>query len=145
MEIENTKGHKIWLRKKLREYGIDKDYLLGLAIIVERTVYDEQRKTNPLAHRPFYLLHKEGRRTRAWLYMAELALFCKYREYKPGEFVRSVCSLPEVKRRLYDKHALPVSFISPSTRIDASRLRKREYNYLTTQATDQIYEDSQRH
>lgn len=131
MEIETTEGHKTWLNRKLKENGIDKEYLLGLAIIVERTVYDEQRKTNKFASRPFYLLHKEGKRTRAWQYMAELALFCKHREYNPAEYVRSLCSLPEVRRRLsYDKHQVPMSLISPSTRLGASHLRKREGHFL---------------
>lgn len=133
MDIQTTKDHKAWISKKLKQYGIDKEYLLGLTIIVERCVYDEQRKTNAYAPKPFYLLYKEGKRTRAWLHMAELALFCKHRDYRPAEYVRSVCSLPEVKRFFYNKDQIPMNLISPSTRIGASHLRKREGHFLRRQ------------
>ena len=131
MEIQNTKGHKTWLRKQLKEHDINDAYLLGLAIVVERIIQEEKRKQNRYASKPFYMLFKEGKPTRAWLYMAELALFCKHREYNPAEYVRSLCSLPEIRKRIFStKEQIPLSFLSPSTRLGAAELRKREDHYL---------------
>jgi hypothetical protein len=122
--------HKSWLREKLKEKNIDKEYLLGLTIIVERTIHDEKLKANRYASKPFYLLFKDGKPTRAWLHMAELALFCKHREYNPADYVRTLCTEPTVRRRLFLTDQIPISFISPSTRMGADRLRRFEDFYL---------------
>jgi hypothetical protein len=123
--------HRDWLRKKLREYKITEQYLLGLTIIVERTIYYEQLRMNKSASRPFYMLRKEGKPTKAWGYIAELALFCKHRDYNPAEYVRSLCSIPYIRRKLfYDKDQVPISILSPSTKNGASQLRRHEDHYL---------------
>jgi len=131
--METTVEHKDWLKKKLRQYGITEDYLKALALVVGRTIYVEQLRMNKYsAKEPYYMIRdKEGNMTRAWQPVAELALFCKYREYSPAEYVRSLCSLPYIRRKLYfDKHQVPISFLSPSTRIDSSRLLKLENHFL---------------
>lgn len=132
MENPTVNQHKTWLRKKLRENDIDKYYLIGLATVVGRIVYDEKRKQDPYAPKPFYLLYdKEGKPTRAWQYMAELALFCRHKEYRPADYVRSICTMPAIRKRIFlSKDQLPMRFIGTSTRTSAEEIRKLEDHFL---------------
>lgn len=131
--METTTGHKDWLKRKLRQYKISEEYISALAIVVGRTVYTEQLRMHRYdARAPYYMVHdKEGKPTKGWQFMAELALFCKYREYRPAEYVRALCSIPRIRRKLYfDKYQLSLNYLSPSTRISATQLHKLESHFL---------------
>lgn len=127
-----TKEYRQWLRTKLREHDIDREYLIGLAIVVERIIYEESLRINRYTLiKPYYPLRLNGKRTRAWLHLAELALFCRHRGYNPAEYVKTLCNNRRIRGMLYwQRKQLPLNLISPSTRLNSAQLRKNEDFYL---------------
>ena len=112
------------------QYRISRDYLLGLMIILERVLEDEKYKLTGRKIRPFYNLRNgEGEHSRAWLHASEIALWLKYRGYKPVDWFRSTCTMPGIKMRLKHKGQVPINMIMPSTRNGSAKLREAEENY----------------
>lgn len=83
--MKTTTEYKAWLAHKLIKHDISKSYLLGLMIILERVLVDEKYKLTGMRNgKPFYnLTNGEGKHSRAWLHAAEIALWLKYKGYKP--------------------------------------------------------------
>lgn len=129
--MKTTTEYKAWLAHKLVVHKISRDYLLGLMIILERVLVEERYKlTGRKDRKPFYSLRNgEGKPSRAWLHASEIALWLKYRGYKPVDWFRSTCTMPTIKRRLKHKGQIPISLIMPSTRNGSAKLREAEENY----------------
>lgn len=128
--MKTTKEYNIWLAQKMVEHKISRDYLLGLMIILERVLEEEKYKLTGRRLKPFYNLRNgEGGHSRAWLHASELALWLKYKGYKPVDWFRSTCAMPAIKRRLKHKEQIPINMIMPSTRNGSARLREAEDNY----------------
>jgi hypothetical protein len=118
--------YRKWLQSKLIEYGIDRNKLLAVTIVVERTIGKELSRIGSTNARPFYKLFKEDNKpTRAWIYAAELSLWLKYNKYKAEPYVRSIVTHPKVKNQLTrdSKKQIPLNMLFPATRVNSDRLK----------------------
>ena len=126
-----THEYRVWLQQKLDKCNISRDYMLGLVIVLERTLQEEKRKLTNENFRFFYkLFNGNGKPTRAWLYTAELALFLRYRHYPVEPYIRSLCSLPKVRYYLRQREQISLNRLVPSTRKSAEEIRKLEQHFL---------------
>ena len=129
--MKTTAEYKEWIAQKLIQHKISRDYLLGLMIILERVLSAERYKLTGVERmKPFYNLRDgDGNPSRAWLHASEIAIWLKYRGYKPVDWFRATCTMPEIKRRLKHREQIPLNMIMPSTRNGTTKLKEAEKHY----------------
>jgi len=134
--VTDVKQYKQWLKKKLKKHKITDEYLVCVAMALARIVAEERSKATFQSSLfvPFYRIYsvEDGKKkyTRAWFYIAELAIWIKYSGYPFDPWVRSVLQLPRCRRALKSNKPISLSTIQPSTRVSTKRLREYEDNFV---------------
>lgn len=127
--------YREWLKKKLKEQKITDAHISALCIVLERAIQREAtRLSGHWTRKPFYKLYrvdKKGNRkpNKTWRYMAEAALWIKYKNLPAYNYFRSLCYLPDIRKRLKNGRRVSIDRFAPSTRLSAKLVRAYEAHY----------------